>query len=180
MPACLSVWAVGVVFPGQLLKHYSPDLDVFRVMRRSIPATAARHGEAVDDLNGGKLAEMAKTSAVIDFAGQLKALEPLALAYLDLSRRGDAAEAAAGLFEGLRWAEGQASAERLLISGVYEDSSPSSFNKWWTRARIENMQPIQSSATLQTSDPLHPMIVVASRQSLFGQRFCKRQQSRKS
>lgn len=55
---------------------------------------------------------------VVDFAGQLKCLEPAALAYSDLSVSGDANEAAEGLFRALRWAEGQASAQRLLIAGA--------------------------------------------------------------
>lgn len=56
---------------------------------------------------------------MIDFAGQLKGLEAVALAYLDLSVNGDVEGAATGLFRALRWAEGQPSAQRLLIVGAY-------------------------------------------------------------
>ena len=54
----------------------------------------------------------------MDFAGQLAGLQSAALAYSDLSVAGDPKEAAEGLFRALRWAEGQPSAERLLIAGV--------------------------------------------------------------
>lgn len=63
------------------------------------------------------LARPSRTSVVIDFAGQLKELEALALAYADLSASGDAEEAATGLFEALRWAEARPLAQRLLICG---------------------------------------------------------------
>lgn len=59
-----------------------------------------------------------RTSVVVDFAGQLSGLQSAALAYSDLSVLGDPQEAAEGLFRALRWAEGQPSAERLLIAGV--------------------------------------------------------------
>lgn len=85
-------------------------------------AAGSAQDEGVDTpcaaAEGGELEDMARTSVVIDFAGRLKRLEPLALAYLDLSVGGDAEEAATGLFEALRWAEAQPSAQRLLISGT--------------------------------------------------------------
>lgn len=103
------------------MKHYSPDLDVFRVLPQSA-AGGSRDKECFGAGDGKseseKLESLAKTSVVIDFAGHLKRLEAVAQAYVDLSERGDAAEAAAGLFEGLRWAEAQPSAQRLLISGT--------------------------------------------------------------
>lgn len=55
---------------------------------------------------------------VVDYAGQLLGLKSAALAYSDLSVKGDPEEAAEGLFRALRWAEGQPEAERLLIAGV--------------------------------------------------------------
>ena len=58
-----------------------------------------------------------RKSVVIDFGGRLKSLESMALAYSDLSTQGDAGEAAEGLFGALRWAEGQPTAQRLLIAG---------------------------------------------------------------
>lgn len=59
---------------------------------------------------------------VVDFAGQLKRLQASALAYSDLSVKGDAEEAAEGLFRALRWAEGQPLAQRLLIAGACQFS----------------------------------------------------------
>lgn len=59
-----------------------------------------------------------RTSVVIDFAGQLKSLQSVALAYSDLSAEGDTREAAEGLFRALRWAERQSMAQRLLIAGT--------------------------------------------------------------
>lgn len=103
------------------MKHYSPDLEVFRVLGRSAAGgSQGKERVGTGDDGAGKLEDMAKTSVVIDFAGQLKRLEAVAQAYLDLSAGGDAEEAAAGLFEGLRWAEAQPSAQRLLISGTGE------------------------------------------------------------
>ncbi len=61
-----------------------------------------------------------RTSVVIDFAGQLKGLQPSSVAYADLSIEGNVDEAAEGLFRALRWAETQPSAQRLLIAGAYQ------------------------------------------------------------
>eukprot|EP00903_Cladosiphon_okamuranus_P008573 g8224.t1 len=106
--------------PGQLLRHYSPDLEVFRVLGATSGSTSGRMvggGELMD------LVDMARTSVVIDFSGQLKRLEASALAYCDLSVEGNTDEAAEGLFRALRWAETQPSAQRLLIAGLPSSSS---------------------------------------------------------
>lgn len=70
-------------------------------------------------LSGCMHSHTRRTSVVVDFAGQLAGLQSAALAYSDLSVAGDPTEAAEGLFRALRWAEGQPSAERLLIAGVW-------------------------------------------------------------
>ncbi|CAM9606318.1 unnamed protein product [Scytosiphon promiscuus] len=106
---------------GQLLRHYSPDLEVIRVLGVTPGSTASGRivgtGDVVD------LLDMARTSVVVDFAGQLKGLQPSAMAYSDLSVEGSADEAAEGLFRALRWAERQPSAHRLLIAGLPSTSS---------------------------------------------------------
>ncbi|CAM9307161.1 unnamed protein product [Ectocarpus sp. 12 AP-2014] len=107
--------AISDAITGQLLRHYSPDLEVFRVLGATPGSTSGRMvggGEHAD------LASMARTSVVIDFAGQLKGLQASAVAYSDLSSEGSADEAAKGLFRALRWAERQPSAQRLLIAGL--------------------------------------------------------------
>ncbi|CAM9232071.1 unnamed protein product, partial [Pylaiella littoralis] len=104
----------------QLLRHYSPDLEVFRVLGATSSSTSGRIdgvGELAD------LVDMARTSVVVDFAGQLIGLQASALAYSDLSVEGNADEAAEGLFRALRWAETQPSAQRLLIAGLPSTSS---------------------------------------------------------
>ncbi|CAM9334401.1 unnamed protein product [Ectocarpus sp. 4 AP-2014] len=107
--------AISDAITGQLLRHYSPDLEVFRVLGATPGSTSGRM------VGGGELADlasMARTSVVVDFAGQMKGLQASAVAYSDLSIEGSADEAAKGLFRALRWAERQPSAQRLLIAGL--------------------------------------------------------------
>ncbi|CAM9163862.1 unnamed protein product, partial [Hapterophycus canaliculatus] len=105
----------------QLLRHYSPDLEVFRILGFTPGSTAS--GRVVGSGEVADLLDMARTSVVVDFAGQLKGLHACALAYSDLSVEGSAGEAAEGLFRALRWAERQPSAHRLLIAGLPSTSS---------------------------------------------------------
>eukprot|EP00904_Undaria_pinnatifida_P012700 jgi/Undpi1/8560/HiC_scaffold_25.g11025.m1 len=108
------------VISGQLLRHYSPDLEVLRVVGATKDSTTGRLGCTGERAN---LLDMARTSVVVDYAGQLLGLKSAALAYSDLSVKGDPEEAAEGLFRALRWAEGQPEAERLLIAGLPRTSS---------------------------------------------------------
>jgi len=81
----------GAVAPGQMLKHYSPDLPTYiyappsSALSAPLPLTAC---------------------LVIDFGGALSALQPDAAWYHDLSPSGSAAEACQHIFSWLRLAEG--------------------------------------------------------------------------
>ena len=55
---------------------------------------------------------------MIDFAGRLSALKDYALAYRDLSSGGDSSEAAAKVFDALRWAENVQGAERVYFPEI--------------------------------------------------------------
>jgi hypothetical protein len=79
------------IAPGQCIKHYAPDRPTYLLS----PSLALE----------GWAAAVAKRAVVLDVGGRLGGLEGGAAFYRDLSRKGDAREAAAGLFEGLRWAE---------------------------------------------------------------------------
>eukprot|EP00624_Nannochloropsis_granulata_P001115 evm.model.NODE_15034_length_10610_cov_53.885864.2 len=79
------------IAPGQCIKHYAPDRPTYLLS----PSRALE----------GWAADVAKRAVVLDVGGRLGGLEGAAVFYRDLSRKGDAREAAARLFEGLRWAE---------------------------------------------------------------------------
>ena len=79
------------IAPGQCIKHYAPDRPTYLLS----PSLALE----------GWAAAVARRAVVLDVGGRLGGLEGVAAFYRDLSRKGDAREAAAGLFEGLRWAE---------------------------------------------------------------------------
>lgn len=99
------------IAPGQCIKHYAPDRPTYLLS----PSLALE----------GWAAAVAKRAVVLDVGGRLGGLEGGAAFYRDLSRKGDAREAAAGLFEGLRWAEsvggeggreeGKGEGEELLV-----------------------------------------------------------------
>ena len=95
----------GMQAPGMLLTHYAPDLPSFLLSADDLPAVTAASASA----SASAPAALALTSAVVlDYGGRLRHLQSAVLAYRDLSPRGDAAEAAAAVFEALRWSEAQA------------------------------------------------------------------------
>ena len=63
-------------------------------------------------------AQELKSVVVLDFLGQLSHFSTHCLAYRDLSSRGDATEAARGLFSSLRWAELQPGAVQVFVAPV--------------------------------------------------------------
>ena len=97
--------AEGMIAPGMSLTHYAPDLPSFLV-RSSDPEQEA--ASAVAAAAAGTRLFSVSTAVVLDFGGRLASLESRCLAYRDLSSEADAAEAAAGVFDALRWAEGRA------------------------------------------------------------------------
>ena len=83
--------------PGMSLTHYAPDLPSFLLAAADAPTPAA----AAPSYAVG-------AAVVLDYGARLAHLEGVARAYRDLSPSGDACEAAAAVFEALRWAEGRA------------------------------------------------------------------------
>ena len=120
---------LGQQAPGQAVTHYSPDVPCFI-------ALSASCGDWQVDLStssinvvsspsetgvGSKLVGLQafrETFVVIDFGGSLNYLQGRALGYRDLSVGAEAAEAAACLFDTLRWAEGVPGAAAIVISAI--------------------------------------------------------------
>lgn len=119
----------GAMAPGQSVTHYAPDIDTWLLRKQEVSVLMDAEGKpqkAVlkrekDGLEEGEESgendetevELA-TCVVLDFGGELKVLEPHVLGYLELSKEGDAAEAARSLFSGLRWTE-TTTAQHVLI-----------------------------------------------------------------
>lgn len=90
------------VAPGQLLKHYAPDVETRLVLGGSKLAAATVPGVNT----GAAFATPLESCVVVDFHGSLAWARGQVLAYRELSNTGDVREAAAGLFDALRWSEG--------------------------------------------------------------------------
>jgi L-threonylcarbamoyladenylate synthase len=97
---------VAHVAPGQTIRHYSPDVVSYMIAH-------SRYGQGME--LGQEETTFLSQAVVIDFAGRLGALKDYALAYRDLSSEGDSAEAAAKVFDALRWAEDVQGAERVYF-----------------------------------------------------------------
>ena len=96
--------------PGMLLTHYAPDVPSFLLAVDD----GALGGGAAAPWRGAAAGWLAR-AAVVDYGRRAAALEPLALAYRDLSADADGPRAAAVLFETLRWAERQADGGARVI-----------------------------------------------------------------
>eukprot|EP01031_Cornospumella_fuschlensis_P034695 gene34695-42013_t len=114
--------AAGEVAPGQAVTHYAPDVPCYLVHGVSSRASPSAASSSGIELLQGELhvtkAALAAGAVVVDFGGQLADLSAQALAYRDLSVAKDAAEAAHGLFDTLRWAEGVAGARLVLLAQI--------------------------------------------------------------
>ena len=97
---------VAHVAPGQTIRHYSPDVVSYMIAH-------SRYGQGME--LGQEETAFLSQAVVIDFAGRLAALKDYSLAYRDLSSEGDSAEAAAKVFDALRWAEDVQGAERVYF-----------------------------------------------------------------
>jgi tRNA threonylcarbamoyl adenosine modification protein (Sua5/YciO/YrdC/YwlC family) len=93
----------GMVAPGMLLTHYAPDLPSFLVRAPPHDPTAPASGAPLPPPMRFAL----RDAVLLDFGGQLRRFESSCCAYRDLSPTADANEAAALVFEALRWAEAQ-------------------------------------------------------------------------
>lgn len=103
--------------PGQLLRHYAPDVPAFVI------ATA---GPGPQSESGGHTGLKAALDSVVvldighRLADAVPGLADAALAYRDMAPSGLAADAARGLFAGLRWAEDAADARAVAIADPRE------------------------------------------------------------
>ena len=101
---------VSHVAPGQTIRHYSPNVKSFMIS----------HTRYTDKSSvwGGEEMEFLQNAVVIDFAGRLSSLEEKALAYRDLSSKGDPNIAAANVFDALRWSENIEGAQRVYFPEI--------------------------------------------------------------
>ena len=91
------------VAPGQMLKHYAPDLPTF-IVRDAASYIATVATTTTTNSNADSNTSL-NTAMVIDFAGQLVALQHHCKHYVDLSAAGSAEEACFKLFDLLRSSE---------------------------------------------------------------------------
>ena len=122
------------VAPGQMLKHYAPDIPTFIV--RDVNAYISTHSDQQEANNNAQMTSdgiahhQVQTAMVIDFGGQLSSLKPFARHYIDLSPQGSAAEACVSLFDVLRRSESeevrQMGATHVLLPDLSHFSPPGS------------------------------------------------------
>lgn len=126
------------VAPGQMVKHYSPDLPTY-----ILPALLTAPISAQTALRGGSGASTstAPLSAVmvLDFGARLAHLESLAACYVDLSARGDAAEACQTVFHNLRYAESDELRQRGVSMLLLPDLRQASATDEGVRALWERL-----------------------------------------
>jgi L-threonylcarbamoyladenylate synthase len=96
--------------PGQLLRHYAPDVPTYMVAARGALPPSVRASPPPSP------PPLLAACVVLDYGGQLAALAVRVLAYRELAPGGDAAAAARGLFSALRWAEGVQGAVAVLLA----------------------------------------------------------------
>lgn len=100
---------VSNVAPGQLIKHYSPNVPCFLV-------NVSRQCQQ-NELSQEEKATLAQ-SVIIDYGKRLSDYEQHVLAYRDLSVDGDASMAASSVFETLRWSERIQGATRVFVPDI--------------------------------------------------------------
>jgi L-threonylcarbamoyladenylate synthase len=93
------------VAPGQLVRHYSPNIPSFMLSLKAHSIDGSMPQETITFLNN---------AIIIDYGQRLKALQSIALNYRDLSRTNNSNEAAQNIFDTLRWAE-QVSGAHVII-----------------------------------------------------------------
>jgi tRNA threonylcarbamoyl adenosine modification protein (Sua5/YciO/YrdC/YwlC family) len=120
--------------PGQMLKHYAPDVDTYLLdlseggLAAGTPTRGQEEEAAKEAAEGKGFAAadvpMAET-VLIDFGGRLgrSKIASDVLAYRDLAVDGRMETAARNLFACLRWAEAQTGAKRVLLVDVWGEDS---------------------------------------------------------
>ena len=110
--------AGGAVAPGQMLKHYAPDIPT-SILSHSLVSSGGATSSAT-------LARLVKGAVVIDFGGKLHDCAAVACAgtYIDLSPTGNAEEACHRVFAVLRQAE-ETGGTRLLLPDLRREKEGS-------------------------------------------------------
>jgi L-threonylcarbamoyladenylate synthase len=99
---------VAAVAPGQSIRHYSPNIPSYLI--RS--SCGAINNPTEDDRHA------LGTIVVIDYGGILSKWQSDALAYRDLTVRGNSDEAAQIIFETLRWAEQVPGGSKIVFPAI--------------------------------------------------------------
>jgi len=100
------------VAPGQEIRHYSPDVPSFMLDAKFCASLQSNTNDC--DQHASELS----SAVLLDFGAQLAPLKAFALAYRDLSTSANATEAAANVFEALRWAESVPNASRVYFPQI--------------------------------------------------------------
>jgi hypothetical protein len=99
------------VAPGQSIRHYSPNVPSY-LLSDACMATPPP-------------ARILAQAVVLDYGGQLVEWQSAALAYRDTSPTANAAEAAQGIYQWLRWAEQVPEARYILFAPMAAAAGPS-------------------------------------------------------
>ena len=110
--------------PGQAITHYAPDIPC--VIATGLQQHLNSSSLSSSSLQGDEVLQLSQeefeSTVVVDLGGKhLIESEGKCLAYRDLSSSGDMAEAARGLFDVLRWAEGVQGAKLVVLPYVESD-----------------------------------------------------------
>ncbi|GMF42073.1 unnamed protein product [Phytophthora fragariaefolia] len=95
--------------PGQMITHYAPDVDTYLYQ-----------ADEKEEMDASSKQDVSRW-VVIDFHGKLARLKDRVRAYMDLSPKGDVAEASQRIFDSLRWSENVQGVERVVITGVISE-----------------------------------------------------------
>jgi len=113
--------------PGQSLTHYAPKLPCYVAVHSSSDSLSETRQLAPEG-NGAPLPRLLHDdlahAVVLDFHQKLSHNRHAALAYLDLSESGCFVEAAACVFDSLRWAELQSEARMVILPDLDLQSWP--------------------------------------------------------
>ncbi len=103
---------VANVAPGQIIRHYSPDIPSYILSRERCIESSELSPDDEDSLS---------KTVIIDFRGILYKWKEKCLAYRELSQSGDSLEATKSVFETLRWAECVDHAKHIIFPEILEN-----------------------------------------------------------
>jgi len=107
---------VSHVAPGQTIRHYSPNILSYMISQCRYDCHHAT--SSLDSTLTHEERTQLSKAVIIDWGGRLNTLEPYALAYRDVSSNDCSTEAAASVFETLRWSETVNGAERVYFPDI--------------------------------------------------------------